>query len=185
MTTTRTSTITRRSLRGAALALLTGAGIAVTPLTASASAPAPADSAPVASAPASFTAAPASYGPAPVAPSHAAQVAVDTALAQQGKPYQWGGTGPGGFDCSGLTYSSYRAAGVNLPRTSSAQSTAGHQIPWYAMQPGDLIFFYSPVSHVGIAIGNGLMVHSSSYGNPVSVVRVDSMPGYHSTRRVA
>ena len=53
------------------------------------------------------------------------------------------------------------------------------------MQPGDLITFYDPVGHVGMAIGNGLMVHSSTYGKPVSVVRVDSVPGYHSTRRVA
>ena len=185
MTTTRTSTLTRRSTRGAALAVLTGAGIALTPLTASANAAAPAPAAPAA-APAGFTAAPAAYSSSPVeAPTHAAQVAVDTALAQQGKPYVYGGSGPGGYDCSGLTSSAYRAAGVEIPRTSRAQSTAGVEIPWYEMQPGDLIFFYSPVSHVGMAIGNGLMVHSSTYGTPVSVVRVDSMPGYHSTRRVA
>ncbi len=203
MTTTRTSTFTRRSVRGATLALLTGAGIALTPLTASANAgpapvAAPAVSAPTASAPAAvtpaqFTPAPATLNVAPVnyaparvaAPRNATQVAVGTALAQQGKPYAWGGTGPGGFDCSGLTSSAYRAAGVQIPRTSRAQATAGFQIPWYEMQPGDLIFFYHPVGHVGMAIGNGLMVHSSTFGQPVSVVRVDSVPGYHSTRRVA
>lgn len=173
MTSPRTSTMNRRSLRAATLALLTGAGIALTPLTATAT-------------PAAFTAAPTSS----VSWNHpggswSAHVAVRAALAQQGKPYAWGGTGPHGYDCSGLTFSSYQAAGVHLPRTSGAQSTAGVQIPWYAMQPGDLIFFYSPVGHVGMAIGNGLMVHSSTYGEPVKVVRVDSMPGYHSTRRVA
>ncbi len=181
MTTTRTSMPIRRSLRGAALDLATGAGIALTPVSASANPVA----APVAAAPAAFTIAPVTTRGPVVAPSRAAQVAVDNALAQRGKPYVYGGTGPGGFDCSGLTSSAYRAAGVSLPRTSRAQATAGVEVPWYAMQPGDLITFYNPVGHVGMSIGNGLMVHSSTVGKPVSVVRVDSMRGYHSTRRVA
>ncbi|TQN42151.1 cell wall-associated NlpC family hydrolase [Blastococcus colisei] len=173
MTTIRTSTITRRSFRGAALALFTGAGLALTPLTASADAGTPtvAASAPVAAAPVA-------------APTHAAQVAVDTALAQQGKPYAWGGTGPDAYDCSGLTYSAYQAAGVSIPRTSRAQSTAGVYVDRANLQPGDLIFFYDPVGHVGMYIGNGQMVHSSTYGNPVSVVPVDSMWGYNTARRV-
>jgi cell wall-associated NlpC family hydrolase len=171
MTTTRTSTIARRSIRGAALALVTGAGIALAPLPAQAAAVAPAGS---------YVAA------APVAaPTSASQTAVNTALAQQGKPYVWGGTGPGGFDCSGLTWSAYKAAGVTLPRTSSAQSTVGAPVSKAALQPGDLIFFYSPVGHVGMYIGNGQMVHSSTYGQPVSVIPVDSMPGYNTARRVA
>jgi cell wall-associated NlpC family hydrolase len=176
MTTTRTSTITRRSFRGAALALFTGAGIALAPLTASADVGGPA---PGASAPAAVAAAPVA------APNHAAQVAVDTALAQQGKPYVRGGTGPGGYDCSGLTWSAYQAAGVTLPRTSHAQSTAGVPVAKAGLQPGDLIFFYSPVGHVGMYIGNGQMVHSSTYSQPVSVVPVDSMSGYNTARRVA
>jgi len=176
MTTTRTSTITRRSVRGAALALVTGAGIALTPMTASADAGA---AAPVAAAPTAVAAAPVA------APTSAAQVAVDTALAQQGKPYVWGGTGPGGYDCSGLTFAAYQAAGVPIPRTSRAQSTAGVPVAKANLQPGDLVFFYSPVGHVGMYIGNGLMVHSSTYGQPVAVVPVDSMWGYNSARRVA
>ena len=174
MTTTRTSTIARRSLRGAALALVTGAGIALTPVAASADAGTATTAAPVA-----LTAAPVA------APNSAAQVAVDTALAQQGKPYVWGGTGPGGYDCSGLTSSAYKAAGISLPRTSKAQSTAGVAVAKTDLQPGDLVFYYSPVSHVGMYIGNGLMVHSSTYGKPVSVVPVDSMSGFNSARRVA
>jgi len=110
---------------------------------------------------------------------------VNTALAQQGKPYVWGGTGPRGYDCSGLTWSAYRAAGVTLPRTSRAQATAGVPVARANLQPGDLIFFYSPVSHVGMYVGNGLMVHSSTYGKPVSVVPVNSMPGYNTARRIA
>ena len=173
MTTTRTSTLSRRSVRGAALALVTGAGIALTPVAASANAGGPVGVAPVA------------VAAAPVAaPNQAAQTAVDTALAQVGKPYAWGGSGPNAFDCSGLTYFAYQAAGVQLPRTSRAQSTAGVPVAKGDLQPGDLIFFYSPVSHEGMYSGNGLMVHSSTYGKRVSVVPVDSMPSYNTARRV-
>ena len=175
MTTVRTSTSSRRSFRGAALALFTGAGIALTPVAASADAGGPAPG----------VAAPLSIAAAPVAaPSHAAQIAVDSALAQQGKPYVWGGTGPSGYDCSGLTYSAYQAAGVQLPRVSRDQATAGVYVDRANLQPGDLIFFYDPVGHVGMYIGNGQMVHSSTFGNPVAVVPVDSMWGYNTARRV-
>jgi cell wall-associated NlpC family hydrolase len=175
MTTTRTSTISRRSFRGAALALVTGAGIALTPVAASANAGGPVGGA----------AAPVAVAAAPVAaPNAAAQTAVDTALAQQGKRYQWGGTGPNGYGCSGLTFSAYKAAGVAIPRTSRAQSTAGVAVAKANLQPGDLIFFYNPVGHVGMYIGNGQMVHSSTYGQPVEVVPVDSMKGYNTARRM-
>jgi cell wall-associated NlpC family hydrolase len=123
---------------------------------------------------------------APVtANSQAAQVAVNTALAQVGKPYVWGASGPGSFDCSGLTSYAYAAAGVALPHSSSAQSGMGTPVSRDALQPGDLIFFYSPVSHVAMYIGNGQMVHASTSGTPVQVVDVGSMPGYNSARRVA
>jgi cell wall-associated NlpC family hydrolase len=169
------STISRRSFRGAVLALVTGAGIALTPVAASANAGGPAPA----------VAAPAAVAAAPVAaPTQAAQVAVDRALAQQGKPYAWGATGPGSYDCSGLTWSAYKSAGVTLPRTSKAQSKAGVPVSRANLQPGDLVFFYSPVGHVGMYIGNGKMVHSSTFGQPVKVVSVDSMPGYNSARRV-
>jgi cell wall-associated NlpC family hydrolase len=144
--------------------------------------------APAVAAPAAL-AAPAAAAPAVAAPvaagSRAAQVAVQTALAQVGKPYVWGASGPNAFDCSGLTMYSYAAAGVALPHSSSAQSGMGVPVSRSQLQPGDLVFFYSPVSHVGMYIGNGQMVHASTEGTPVQVVSLDSMPGYNSARRIA
>ncbi|MGY1603386.1 C40 family peptidase [Geodermatophilus sp. SYSU D00815] len=117
--------------------------------------------------------------------SAAAQTAVSTALAQVGDPYVWGAGGPNSFDCSGLTQYAYAAAGISLPHSSSMQSRMGTPVSRSALQPGDLIFFYSPVSHVAMYIGNGQMVHASTSGQPVKVVGVDSMPGYNSARRIA
>jgi cell wall-associated NlpC family hydrolase len=122
---------------------------------------------------------------APVAASSgAAQIAVRTALAQVGKPYVWGASGPNAFDCSGLMMYAYAAAGVALPHSSSVQSTMGTPVSRDQLQPGDLVFFYSPVSHVGMYIGNGQMVHASTEGVPVQVVDLASMPGYNSARRI-
>jgi cell wall-associated NlpC family hydrolase len=118
-----------------------------------------------------------------VASSEAAQVAVDTALAQLGDPYVWAAAGPNAFDCSGLTQYAYAAAGVTLPHSSRTQSTMGTAVSRAQLQPGDLVFFYSPVSHVGIYIGNGQMVHASTFGQPVIVSSVD-MKGYVSARRL-
>jgi peptidoglycan DL-endopeptidase CwlO len=117
--------------------------------------------------------------------SAAARTAVSTALAQVGDPYVWGAAGPGSFDCSGLTQYAYAAAGVSLPHSSGMQSQMGASVSSSAMAPGDLLFYYSPVSHVAMYIGNGQMVHASTYGQPVKVVPVSSMPGLVSVRRVA
>ena len=173
MTTARTSPA-HRSFRGIAVAAIAGAGIVLSPLPASAAAggTGPTASAVVAAAPAP-------------APNGAAQTAVDTALAQVGDPYVYGATGPNSFDCSGLTSFSYKAAGLTIPRTSKAQSTYGTPVAKADLQPGDLVFFYSPVSHVGMYIGNGQMVHASTAGKPVAVVDLDSMPSYQGARRVA
>jgi cell wall-associated NlpC family hydrolase len=123
---------------------------------------------------------------APVAaPTQAAQIAVNTALAQQGKPYVWGGAGPSSYDCSGLMQSAYRAAGIALPHSSRMQSTMGTPVAYSDLQPGDLVFFYSPVSHVGMYIGNGQMVHASTSGQPVKVTNLAYMPGFNSARRLA
>ena len=119
------------------------------------------------------------------APSGAAQVAVNTALAQVGDPYVWGAGGPDAFDCSGLTQYAYSAAGVSLPHSSSSQSRMGTPVSRSQLQPGDLVFFYSPVSHVGMYIGNGQMVHASTSGQPVKVASLDSMGSYNSARRIA
>ncbi|HEX2073823.1 MAG TPA: NlpC/P60 family protein [Geodermatophilus sp.] len=172
MTTARTS-IARRSLvtgRRAVVALIAGAGVALTPLPAQANTADPAAAAAVAPL-------------AAAAPNQAAQIAVETALAQVGDPYKWGGSGPNAFDCSGLTSFAYKAAGKAIPRTSRAQAGFGTPVSKANLQPGDLVFFYSPVSHVGLYIGNGKMVHSSTYGQPVKVTNIDSMPGYNSARR--
>ena len=165
MTTARTS-FARRSFRGVAVAAIAGAGIALSPLPASAHTVA-ATAAPVA------------------ASSSAAQTAVNTALAQVGDRYVYGATGPNSFDCSGLTTFAYKAAGVSLPRTSKAQSGFGTPVSKANLQPGDLVFFYSPVSHVAMYIGNGQIVHALNASKPVQVMNLDSMPSYSGARRVA
>jgi cell wall-associated NlpC family hydrolase len=120
-----------------------------------------------------------------IAPSAAAQKAVDTALAQVGDRYVWGASGPDAFDCSGLTSYAYAAAGVSLPHSSASQSKMGMPVSRGELQPGDLVFFYSPVSHVGMYIGNGQMVHASTSSQPVKVASLDSMGSYNSARRIA
>ena len=119
----------------------------------------------------------------PLAPSAAAGAAIQAALAQVGDPYVWSGTGPDGFDCSGLTMYAYGAAGVVLPHSSRAQSEMGVQVARSELQPGDLVFFYTPISHVGLYIGNGMMVHARTYGQPVAVTSVDQA-GYRFARRI-
>jgi len=120
-----------------------------------------------------------------IAPSGAAQAAVDTALAQVGDPYVWGAGGPNAFDCSGLTQYAYSAAGVSLPHSSRGQSGMGQAVSRDQLQPGDLLFYYSPTSHVAMYVGNGQMVHASTAGKPVQVVSFNSMSGFTHARRIA
>ncbi len=97
------------------------------------------------------------------------------ARAQIGKPYAWGGNGPGSFDCSGLTTYAYRAAGISLPRTSHAQFGVGSRVSRGAVRAGDLVFFATNgpgASHVGIAISNGSFVSATSHG-----VRIQPISG--------
>lgn len=109
----------------------------------------------------------------PLIPGSAAATAIETALAQVGDPYVWGASGPDGFDCSGLTSFAYRAAGVTLPRSSRSQAELGTQVSRSELKPGDLVFFYDPISHVGLYIGDGKMVHARTFGQPVAVASVD------------
>ena len=78
----------------------------------------------------------------------------------------------------------YSAAGVSLPHSSSSQSRLGTPVSRDQLQPGDLVFFYSPVSHVGMYIGNGQMVHASTSSKPVMVAGLDAMGSYNSARRI-
>jgi cell wall-associated NlpC family hydrolase len=128
--------------------------------------------------------APAPSGPI-VAGSQAAQIAVDTALAQRGKPYVWAAAGPDSFDCSGLVEYAYGAAGVGLPHSAFMQSQLGQPVSRSQLQPGDLVFFYSPVSHVGIYIGNGQMVHAPTTGDVVKISNIDVMGYFAGARRIA
>jgi cell wall-associated NlpC family hydrolase len=109
-------------------------------------------------------------------------VAVQAALTRIGSPYSWGAAGPGAFDCSGLVMWAFGQAGVNLPHSSQALAQGGQAVSMDQMQPGDLITYYSDASHVGIYIGDGMMVHASTYGTPVRVAPMDNAP-IHNVRR--
>ncbi|WP_245910194.1 NlpC/P60 family protein [Nocardia amikacinitolerans] len=108
--------------------------------------------------------------------------ALAAGLTRVGDPYVWGATGPDKFDCSGLVQWAFKQVGKNVPRTSSAQASYGTPVSKENMQPGDVVFFYSDISHVGIYAGNGLMLHASTFGVPVAVAPMGTTP-FHSARR--
>jgi cell wall-associated NlpC family hydrolase len=167
----RLRTTGRRPLRRLGAGLLTGAAASLTIVLSPATAtPAQAETTASSS--------------AETAPSPAADKAWQTANAQTGKAYQYGGAGPDSFDCSGLTQYAYASAGISLPHSSSAQSEMGTPVGRADLRPGDLVFFYSPVSHVGIYVGNGQMVHAATESTGVEVTSVD-MEGYNFARRIA
>ncbi|MEU5364740.1 NlpC/P60 family protein [Streptomyces sp. NPDC005925] len=112
----------------------------------------------------------------PTAVTSRAAAAVAYAYSKIGSPYVWGATGPASFDCSGLTQAAYRAAGVSLPRTTYTQINAGRRVSRAELAPGDLVFFYSGVSHVGIYIGNGRMIHAPRPSSTVRVSPITEMP---------
>lgn len=118
------------------------------------------------------------------APDSRAAAAVAYAFAKLGSPYVWGATGPHAFDCSGLVQAAYRSAGVSLPRTTYAQIGAGRRVSRSELRPGDLVFFYSGVSHVGLYIGDGRMIHAPNPSAPVRVAPIDQMPFAGATRVV-
>ncbi|WP_407560643.1 NlpC/P60 family protein [Streptomyces sp. 184] len=110
------------------------------------------------------------------APNARAARAVSYARGAVGSPYVWGATGPSAFDCSGLTQAAWGAAGVSLPRTTYTQAASGSTVSRSALAPGDLVFYYSGLSHVGIYAGGGQIIHAPRPGATVRYAPVDSMP---------
>lgn len=113
---------------------------------------------------------------APAAVVSTGQQIADAALSKQGSPYVWGATGPNAFDCSGLTTWAYNQVGKSIPRTSGAQASSGTPVSLNALQPGDIISYYSGASHVAIYIGDGKIVHAVNEGTPVQVNDMNYMP---------
>lgn len=113
--------------------------------------------------------------PAP-APTSVNQRAVDAAISRTGAPYAYGAAGPSSFDCSGLVQWSYAQAGKSIPRTSQAQIAGGRPVSLNQLQPGDIVGYYSGASHVAMYVGNGMVIHASTYGTPVKQVPLYSMP---------
>ncbi|HEX4978986.1 MAG TPA: NlpC/P60 family protein [Acidimicrobiales bacterium] len=115
--------------------------------------------------------------PSPSAPpSSGAAAAVAEAERQLGKPYEWGGSGPDTFDCSGLTAWAWRAGGASLPHSSQSQYSATSRVGLDAIRPGDLLFYGSPIHHVGIYVGDGQMIEAPETGKNVryaSIYRSD------------
>lgn len=111
-----------------------------------------------------------------VYPGGAAGEAINFACAQIGKPYSWGAAGPDAYDCSGLTMRAWEAAGVSLPHNAAAQRSAVRSVDRSDLRPGDLVFYYSAISHVAIYAGDGWVVDAPQAGEPVRMTSIDRMP---------
>jgi len=111
-----------------------------------------------------------------------AAIVIQAALSRIGSPYSWGAEGPNAFDCSGLVKWAFQQAGVSLPHSSQAQAAGGLPVDLSQMQPGDVVSYYGDASHVGLYIGDGMMVHASTYGTPVKVAPVGNAPIYNVRR---
>jgi peptidoglycan DL-endopeptidase CwlO len=98
--------------------------------------------------------------------------------------YVWGSEGPNSFDCSGLMVAAYRSVGVSLPHSSRAQFGIGRPVSRDQLKPGDLLFFYNPIHHVGMYMGNGLFVHARNPRNDLEITKLSSYPAYQGARRV-
>ncbi|MFI6977577.1 NlpC/P60 family protein [Embleya sp. NPDC050154] len=121
-------------------------------------------------------------GGSSTASSSKAAQAVAFAKAQIGKPYVYGATGPNAYDCSGLVQAAYKSAGISLPRVTNDQFAADTRVSVANLQPGDLVFFYSGISHVGIYIGDGKMVHAPNPRKSVEIASINTMPIAGATR---
>ncbi|MFG3710645.1 NlpC/P60 family protein [Micromonospora sp. NPDC049460] len=113
---------------------------------------------------------PASY------PGGGAGTAVKFACAQIGKPYVWGAEGPNAYDCSGLMLAAWAKAGVSLPHNAAQQRRVTATVTRGELRPGDLVFYYSDLHHVGMYVGGGWVVHASRAGVPVKMKKVDDGP---------
>ncbi len=111
-----------------------------------------------------------------------AAIAVKAAEAELGKPYVWGAAGPDSFDCSGLMLWAWAKAGVSLPHQSAQQYNVGTHVSEDQLQPGDLVFYYSPIHHVAMYVGNGQVIQAPDFGVPVGYAPVNSMPFTGATR---
>ncbi|MGV0646038.1 peptidoglycan hydrolase RipC [Mycolicibacterium sp. XJ879] len=118
---------------------------------------------------------------APPTGGHSGTV-IQAALSRIGSPYSWGGSGPNAFDCSGLVMWAFQQAGISLPHSSQALARGGQSVSVDQMQPGDVVNYYSDASHSAIYIGDGMMVHASTYGTPVRVAPVNNAPIYNVRR---
>jgi len=117
------------------------------------------------------------------APDVVGGLAAAAALTRRGLSYVWGATGPSSFDCSGLMLWAWAQAGIDIPRSSSEQATLP-EVPLDELRAGDLVTFYSPVSHVGMYVGNGLVIHASMPGVPITVVPLDRAGPHPTGHRV-
>lgn len=118
----------------------------------------------------------AAFSPAAAPVVSTGQKIVDAARSQIGTPYVWGGTGPGGFDCSGLTSWSYSQVGKSIPRTSQAQANGGQSVGMAGKQLGDIVVFYPGATHVGIFSGGNNVIHAPTTGQTVHEASIDYMP---------
>jgi len=123
------------------------------------------------------------FGPPPGGAGGDRANVVQAALTQVGSPYVWGGAAPGGFDCSGLVMWAFQQAGISLPHSSQAQARGGQPVAVSDLQPGDVVTFYNDASHSGIYVGDGMVIHSSTYGQPVRVVPMNAAGPIHDARR--
>jgi peptidoglycan DL-endopeptidase CwlO len=156
--------------RVAATAAIMAAGLAATAGPALAATTAPSTSLPAVS-------------PSSVTGEGVAVQALRHALTQQGKPYVWGAAGPNAYDCSGLVQWAYKQVGVSLPHNAAMQSVLGKPVARADLRPGDLVFFYTPVSHVGIYVGDGKILNAATTGQPVKISSMQYLP-FHNARRL-
>ena len=110
--------------------------------------------------------------------------ALKMAMTRMDKPYVWGATGPGTFDCSGLVYWAFKRLGITMPRSSSQQALVGRPVARSDLRPGDLIFFYHPVSHVGFYAGDGKVLNAVQTGDVVRYTELSRMKSYAGARRM-